>query len=258
MKISVLVPTLGERLEEIERLLKSLLNQTYKDFEIIFITQDNHEKIKKIIAKYSQLDIIHIITNKKGLSRARNEGLKKATGDIIVLSDDDCWYKSDAFKIIINTFMIKNSKFVLTQIYDPYLNEMYKDYNNKEGFINQKIQLMSKSSIEIAYRKDCIKYKNFDNRLGLGSEFICGEEVDFLVNNFERKSIYYKPIVTVYHQKKKSRSTDKQIIAKGALYGKNFNIMICLAVLVRDLIKKKQNNFKLFMEGYREYNKGKN
>ena len=99
MKISVLVPTLGERTKEIERLLKSLLNQTYKNFEIIIITQGNHDTIKKIINKYKKLNIIHIVMNTKGLSKARNEGLNAATGEIIVLSDDDCWYPKESFDI---------------------------------------------------------------------------------------------------------------------------------------------------------------
>lgn len=41
MKISVLVPTLGTREKEIRRLLETLEKQSYKDFEIIFVTQDN-------------------------------------------------------------------------------------------------------------------------------------------------------------------------------------------------------------------------
>ena len=61
---------------------------------------------------------------------------------------------------------------------------------------------MSKSSIEVAFKKDLLMYKNFDERLGLGSEFICGEEVDFLLNNYEKEAIFYKPEIMVYHKKK--------------------------------------------------------
>ena len=48
--------------------------------------------------------------------------------------------------------------------------------------------------------------KKFDERLGLGSEFVCGEEVDFLLSNYEKNAIFYIPEVTVYHKKKNERT----------------------------------------------------
>lgn len=259
MKISVLVPTLGTREEEIKRLLKTLEKQSYKDFEVIFITQDNHEKIKNMICQYNDLNIKQIVMNVKGLSKARNRGLEKAMGEIIILSDDDCWYPVNAFEIIVGIFEEKRSaKIVLSQIFDPEKNILYKNYNLNEGYINHKLQLMSKSSIEVAFKKNLISYKKFDERLGLGGVFVCGEEVDFLLNNYEKEAIFYKPTITVYHKKKENGSSNEQIIAKGALYGKNFNLFVCLLVLVRDLVIKKENNFKLFFEGYNEYFKRKN
>ena len=259
MKISVLVPTLGTREKEIRRLLETLEKQSYKDFEIIFVTQDNHEIVKDIICKYSNLDIKQIEMSVKGLSRARNRGLEQALGEIVVLSDDDCWYPANAFEIIVNAFKKRQcAKIVLSQIFDPEKNIPYKNYTSNEEYVRNKLQLMSKSSIEVAFKKDLVLNKKFDERLGLGSEFVCGEEVDFLLSNYEKNAIFYIPEVTVYHKKKENGSSNKQIIAKGAIYGKNFNIFICLLVLLRDLMLKKENNFKYFFEGYTEYFKRTN
>ena len=120
MKISVLVPTLGTREKAIRRLLETLEKQSYKDFEIIFVTQDNHEIVKDIICKYSNLDIKQIEMSVKGLSRARNRGLEQASGEIVVLSDDDCWYPANAFEIVVNAFKKRQcAKIVLSQIFDP-------------------------------------------------------------------------------------------------------------------------------------------
>ena len=49
---------------------------------------------------------------------------------------------------------------------------------------------MSKSSIEVAFKKDLVMNKKFDERLGLGGEFVCGEEVDFLLSNYEKNAIF--------------------------------------------------------------------
>lgn len=259
MKISILVPTLGQRKKEIERLLSSIEVQNYKDIEVVIVSQDNYETVDKIIRNYIGLNIIHIKTEVRGLSKARNLGLENCTGEIVVLSDDDCWYPQNAFEIIIKAFeKRKNARFILSQISDPDKKVLYKSYSSSESYINNKLQLMSKSSIEVAFKKDLVMNKKFDERLGLGSEFVCGEEVDFLLSNYEKNTIFYIPEVTVYHKKKENGSSNKQIIAKGAIYGKNFNICICLLVLLRDLMLKKENNFKYFFEGYNEYFKRTN
>lgn len=259
MKISVLVPTLGSREEELNRLIDTLEKQTYKNFEVIFVTQGNHDKIANMIKSHKHLTIKQLKMNTKGLSKARNVGLKAVTGDIVILSDDDCWYPFDAFEHITDIFDAqKNAKIVLTQIFDPNKNVLYKSYDSNSQYINNKLKLMAKSSIEIAFKKDLVLNSRFDELFGLGSKFICGEEIDFLLSNYEKKTIYYSPTITVFHDRKDGSSNQNQIIAKGAIYGKNFNVLICLLVLFRDLFIKHENNFKYFWEGYNEYFKGKN
>ena len=47
MKISFLVPTLGNRDNELRRLLTSLKNQSVKNFEVILVVQDNFDNVFK-------------------------------------------------------------------------------------------------------------------------------------------------------------------------------------------------------------------
>ncbi len=47
------------------------------------------------------------------------------------------------------------------------------------------------------------------------------------------------------------------MVAKGALYKKNFNFVVSFGVLARDLIVKRENNIKDFFKGYYEYSKRK-
>lgn len=253
MEISILLPTLGERKEETIRLFDSLVNQNYKNFEVVIISQDNHNEVGNLINMYSCLNFNHIKINEKGLSKARNVGIKQCKGNIVVLSDDDCWYPNDAMKNIVNYF---NNKIdiLLTKIYDKENNIDYKKYKKDEEYINTKYDLMSKSSIEVAFRKDAVR-QYFDERFGLGSTFICGEEIDFLVTNFvEGSKILYTPHITVYHPRK-NNSNNNNIIAKGALYAKHYSWVIGFGVLCRDLIKKREFNFKNFYLGYFEYNR---
>lgn len=252
-KISFLVPTLGSR-EEIKRLLDSLLKQTHENFEVVFVAQDNFDKMDTICAAYNSLLKITLVKNsEKGLSKARNSGMSFCTGDIIVLSDDDCWYPENAVETIENSFLKDDISVLLTKIYDLYNKREYKTYKNIAQDIKSSFSLLSKSSIEISFKKASVNAK-FDEMFGLGAHFVCGEEVDFLINLFKNGNhIRYKPIVTVYHEKKFSRPTKNQTIAKGAIYAKHFGILVSNAVLLRDLILKHQNNYIWFWNGFFDY-----
>lgn len=98
--VSIVIPTY-KRDWELERALKSLLDQTYKNFEIIVI-DDNIDteysnRVKNIIEEFSvKLDGIDIflVKNKKklGASGSRNEGIKISRGSYITFLDDDDIY----------------------------------------------------------------------------------------------------------------------------------------------------------------------
>ncbi len=103
MKFSMLLATLGTREEELIRLFDSLKNQTYKNFELIAVTQGNHEKISNILSNYD-FEYKHIPMEGKGISRARNKGIPYVSGDVITFTDDDCWYESNALEVVKDHF----------------------------------------------------------------------------------------------------------------------------------------------------------
>ena len=94
MKFSLILATLGRDIE-VEKFVLALMEQSYKEYELIIIDQNDDDRIKNIYRKYkNDLKIIYLHINQKGLSHARNIGLAYATGDIIAFPDDDCWYDS--------------------------------------------------------------------------------------------------------------------------------------------------------------------
>ena len=54
MKVSLVTATLG-RIDEINILLDSLVKQTYKDFELIIVDQNEHYKVQNIVDKYTNI-----------------------------------------------------------------------------------------------------------------------------------------------------------------------------------------------------------
>ena len=79
--ISIIVPVYNVELY-IEDCLKSLINQTYKNIEIIIVIDGSTDESEKICEKYRLLDnrILIIRQVNKGLSEARNTGIKHARG----------------------------------------------------------------------------------------------------------------------------------------------------------------------------------
>lgn len=255
--ISVLVPTVGSRKRELIRLFDSLIAQKYGDMEVVVVAQGGFDMVKNLCESYSgKLSIIYLETDKRGLSRARNLGLHAVHGDIVLLSDDDCWYEEKAILNIAN-FFEKNidADILLTQIYDPIAKLPYKNYPKDKMCIKKMTALLSKSSIEIAFRRNNSMLE-FDELFGLGARYVAGEEVDYLIRSLRsNKKIKYEPIVTVYHEKKANKESNEQIMAKGAFYSKNFGFVVSNLVLLRDLFKKHQNNYKWFWRGYFDYKK---
>ena len=106
LTISFLVPTLGNRIKELKRLLNSLEQQTIVSFEIVIVVQDNYEEVKYICNTFNNLKILCIKSEKRGLSINRNIGLSYCSGEIIVLSDDDCWDPENAVQNISKEFKV--------------------------------------------------------------------------------------------------------------------------------------------------------
>ena len=87
-EVSIIIPTYNRR-AALAELLEALLRQTYRNFEVI-IVNDAGESVDKVIALYKSLNIkrIDFERNAKHV-HARNAGLRVATGNWIMLCDDD-------------------------------------------------------------------------------------------------------------------------------------------------------------------------
>ncbi|KQS64737.1 hypothetical protein ASG39_12520 [Rhizobium sp. Leaf371] len=97
-RFSLVVATLG-RVEEIERLLVSLVAQQRRDLEVLFVDQNGDERLAPLLARFSSdIDIVHIRSTETGVCRARNRGATAARGAWLMFPDDDCWYPIDFFR----------------------------------------------------------------------------------------------------------------------------------------------------------------
>ena len=95
--ISIIVPVYNVE-KELPRCVKSLINQTYKNIEIILVNDGSTDESGNICDKYKKNDLRIKVIHKTngGLSDARNTGLKKASGDYILYVDSDDFIEEDS------------------------------------------------------------------------------------------------------------------------------------------------------------------
>lgn len=151
--ISIIVPVYNVE-KYLEKCVKSIINQTYKNIEIILVndgSKDNSGKIcEQLKEKDNRIKIIH--KENGGLSDARNAGLKIARGEYIGFVDSDDYIAEDMFETLYNLNKKYNSEISIVSYYEMYngkvisvrdtkkLEEMTKIEAIKELLMDTKIQ----------------------------------------------------------------------------------------------------------------------
>lgn len=109
VKVSVIIPVYNCE-KYIRECIESLINQTLKECEFIFVNDGSIDKSKEIIEEYASKDIRIKLINQKngGVSVARNTGLENAVGEYIGFVDGDDYIDIDYYENLYNT-AVKNS-----------------------------------------------------------------------------------------------------------------------------------------------------
>ncbi|MBW8359996.1 MAG: glycosyltransferase [Weeksellaceae bacterium] len=103
-KISIIMPSFNQ-VEFIERSILSVLNQNYRNFELIIIDGGSTDGTVDLIRKYEKY-IFHWVSEKdKGQSDALNKGIRKASGDLVGWMNSDDVYLENAFQEVANEYL---------------------------------------------------------------------------------------------------------------------------------------------------------
>ena len=124
-KITVIVPVYNVE-NYLNKCLDSLINQTYKNLEIIVINDGSTDNSGKICQEYAQKDnrIIYIEKENGGQSEARNMGLDRMTGSYVTFVDSDDWVEPDYVEVLYNKLIEYQADIAVGNYYS---------YNEQEG-----------------------------------------------------------------------------------------------------------------------------
>ena len=177
-KYSIIIPVYNTE-SYLKKCIDSVLNQTYKDYEIIIVNDGSTDNSKDIIEEYqNKYEFIKVINqDNQGLSMARNNGIKKSLGDYFLLLDSDDYIEKELLEKLdeeINkTPNLDLIRFQINNVKDkviPYNEEEFHNVGGKEAFM----RIVSYHYVENAwaylYNKEYFTKNKFEFMKGIYHE----------------------------------------------------------------------------------------
>lgn len=235
--ISIIVP-IYKSYETLERCLKSIQHQSYKNYEVIMINDGSPDDSEKICLEFQKKDkrFKYFFQENKGVSSARNKGIMHSKGQYITFVDSDDYLEYNYLKLLISFF---NNNILLTALsYKKKKKEklklLYKDKILGELLINDNFGVAVHNKLflsEIIVKNNII----FDETMKIAEDFKFLLEyikyIDYAIF-FDGKQAYNKE--ESYYNSGKLTNWDDKLI--GLKYG--FDLIHDNGVIGTSILKK--------------------
>ncbi len=134
-EISVIVPVYNVE-AYISKCLDSIINQTFKDIEIICVNDGSTDGSRKILEEYKNKDERIKIIDKEngGLSSARNAGMKVATGNFLSFIDSDDWVELNMLEKLYDNITSLNTDISICAVH--LFDETKQTIDNSQSYFN--------------------------------------------------------------------------------------------------------------------------
>jgi glycosyltransferase involved in cell wall biosynthesis len=158
----------------LKQCLDSVLNQTYKNWEIIFWDNQSNDKSKEIFCQYNDPRFKYfysdIFTN---LPEARNLAIKKAQGDYISFLDTDDFWEHAKLEEQVAVFTSKNVDFVYTNYFIKNKNQIKVAYDHKshKNLVESLLENYHIGILTVVFKKEIIKKFIFNKNYKIISDF---------------------------------------------------------------------------------------
>jgi GT2 family glycosyltransferase len=203
--LSIILATKGNKTQLLERCIKSLCHQIFRQFEVILVYSIYPAGLSKL---FEDCNIFTLKENGRTLGAARNLGVKFAKGDIVVFIDDDAEAPDDWLSKIYSTFQQYPSLICLGGAHLTPIEESKSDpLRFVEGSFAESqmggVVILNRSAVgkiagcNVAYRKMI-----FDKIGPLNEKFKSGEDWEFHIRLAENGyDLRFDPHVSVWHHR---------------------------------------------------------
>jgi glycosyltransferase involved in cell wall biosynthesis len=171
--------------------IKSILEQTFNDFEIIIIDDLSTDNTKKIIERCNDMRIKYFRNVKwLGISKSRNKGVQYATGDYLFFTDGDCTVSKNWIEEGLrylkgpNCVGVEGKIYYVSEDFEPTFSDCIMENKNGGNFMTG----------NMAYKKRVIEdIGGFDENL----TYL--EDRDIALRAMKHGKIFFNPKMIVYH-----------------------------------------------------------
>jgi GT2 family glycosyltransferase len=223
LEFDLIVPTLG-RSTELVRFLDALDAQSYPSFRLIVVVdQDGKAGLEPTLAPYRDRMSLQLVESARGLSRARNTGLRHSAGEVVSFPDDDCWYPPDLLQRVADT-LERNPTWdgVTGRTIDESARSSVMLWQKEPGLVTRENVWRTAITVTIFLRRALVERVGFFDEtlsLGSGTPWESGDETDYVLRALAAGfTLGYDPTIVVYHENPNppfSRSAAKRAYGYG-------------------------------------------
>ena len=243
IQISIIMPVYN-KMNYLNKSINSILNQTFKDFELIIVDDGSSDDSLKICNEFFRKDnrVKIISINNSGVSNARNIGLQHAKGKYIQFIDGDDYIDLDMFKELKKIIDTYNPDIILTG-----LTKVDKDYNsiseiipalnglkNKQDLMNNFVEEQYSKGIYGCVSNKLIKRSLIENiRLKFDKNIKLAEDLDFYLTLYEYIENIYFLDKSFYYYLQNAENSSTSIKFKN-----DYFIQILINLKVKNMLSK--------------------
>ncbi len=233
-----------DRPQSVAKAAEAILANDYPNFELIVVDQGSGNRQTTSLKKYLDDPRFHLtISEREGVSPARNTGIAQGQGKIVAITDDDCEVPSYWLLQLVNAFSKAG------QIGIVFGNVLPANHDSSAGFIPAYVREnpIIVSNIYEKHQADgigaCMGLRKtvwqdlggFDEMFGVGAPLKSNSEGDFTMRALKRGySVYETPSVEVVHRGFRTWEEGSLLIPRywfgtGAMYAKHFKMSPCIS-----------------------------
>ncbi len=208
MKISIVVLSYNQG-QFIEETLKSIFNQSYKNYQVIVIDGRSQDKTIKILKKYQKKypeKLTWISEKDKGQTEAINKGLKLAKGDILTYLNSDDLYEKNTLAEAVDFFK-KNPQAKIIYGQGKFINEKGRylgNYKTQHPDFNSLFKECVISQPTVFFKKEAYKkIGEFDENFNYAMDY------DYWIRVAKKYQFYYAEKVIAYTRLHKNSKTSQ-------------------------------------------------
>ena len=176
-KISVIMPTYN-RAYIIQNAIRSVIDQSFKDWELIIVDDGSTDGTKRIVEGFANPRIKYFqLPHSGNISQVRNEGIKRASADVLVVHDSDDQALPDRLDEIYKVFEEHPDTDVVyhgmyNRFFDPYHNAISRLLKPAQPY--DKERLLSEQYIpgQIAYKRETVMRIPYNEQIPLCDDYM--------------------------------------------------------------------------------------